>query len=160
MLLKEYGKIAGTFSRRVAKIGDGVHGDENIRKIEASLYVAGNFIAVRRSGGGSARAGLAGVMGNKALLMINGGDQQTVPVRQALDGVKVLSIQGDQVMLVAERAHACGAARRGVGGGDGSGKIMMTADAQGAFFYDGNHQRNVGSFSGGYRGYDDFTRGD
>ena len=43
--------------------------------------------------------GLAGIMGSKAMLIINGGEPQTVPVGQALDGVKVLSIQGDQAMI-------------------------------------------------------------
>lgn len=68
------------------------------------LGILSLFVAVE---GVAQEVGLAGVMGNKALLMINGGDPQTVPVGQVLDGVKVLSIQGDQVMsrLVAGSAH-------------------------------------------------------
>ena len=58
------------------------------------LGILSLFVAVE---GVAQEVGLAGVMGNKALLMINGGDPQTVPVGQVLDGVKVLSIQGDQV---------------------------------------------------------------
>ena len=34
--------------------------------------------------------GLAGIMGSKAMLMINGGEPQAVPVGQTLGGVKVL----------------------------------------------------------------------
>ena len=43
--------------------------------------------------------GLAGIMGSKAMLMINGGEPQAVPVGQTLDGVKVLSVQGDQAVI-------------------------------------------------------------
>ena len=43
--------------------------------------------------------GLAGIMGSKAMLMINGAEPQAVPVGQVLDGVKVLSINGDQIMV-------------------------------------------------------------
>lgn len=101
------------------------------------LGILSLFVGVE---GGAQEVGLAGVMGNKALLMINGGDPQTVPVGQALDGVKVLSIQGDQVMIEVggrKRPLRVGQHAIGVGGGDGSGKIMMTADAQGHFFTTG-----------------------
>ena len=101
------------------------------------LGILSLFVAVE---GVAQEVGLAGVMGNKALLMINGGDPQTVPVGQALDGVKVLSIQGDQVMIEVggrKRPLRVGQHAIGVGGGDGSGKIMMTADAQGHFFTTG-----------------------
>ena len=43
--------------------------------------------------------GLAGVMGSKAMLMINGGEPQAVAIGSSLDGVKVLSAQGDQALL-------------------------------------------------------------
>lgn len=84
--------------------------------------------------------GLAGIMGSKAMLIINGGEPQTVPVGQALDGVKVLSIQGDQAMIEVggrKRPLRVGQHAVGVAGGDGSGKIMMTADAQGHFYTTG-----------------------
>jgi len=84
--------------------------------------------------------GLAGIMGNKAMLMINGGEPQAVPVGQTLDGVKVLSVQGDQVMIEAggrKRPLQVGQHAIGVSGGDGSGKIIMTADAQGHFYTTG-----------------------
>lgn len=84
--------------------------------------------------------GLAGIMGSKAMLIINGGEPQTVPVGQTLDGVKVLSIQGDQAMIEVggrKRPLRVGQHAIGVAGGDGSGKIMMTADAQGHFYATG-----------------------
>lgn len=86
--------------------------------------------------------GLAGVMGSKAMLMVNGAEPQAVRVGESLDGVKVLAIQGDQAIVeiggkkrpLRVGQHAIGAANPG----DGSGKIIMTADAQGHFFTTGN----------------------
>lgn len=81
--------------------------------------------------------GLAGVMGSKAMLMINGADPESVAIGQSLGGVKVVSIQGDQVIVeiggkkrpLRVGQHAIGAS----GGGDGSGTIVMTADPNGHF---------------------------
>jgi aspartyl protease family protein len=84
--------------------------------------------------------GLAGIMGSKAMLMINGGEPQTVPVGKTVDGVKLLSIQDDQVIIEVggrKRPLRVGQHAIGVSGGDGSGKIIMTADAQGHFFTTG-----------------------
>lgn len=80
---------------------------------------------------------MAGIMGSKAMLMINGGEPESVPVGQSLSGVKVVSIQGDQVIIeiggkkrpLRVGQHAIGAAASG----DGSGKIIMSADANGHF---------------------------
>ena len=85
--------------------------------------------------------GLAGIMGSKAMLMINGGEPQAVPVGQAVDGVKVLSIQGDQATIEVggkKRPLRVGQHAIGAGNGDGSDKIIMTADVQGHFFTTGN----------------------
>ena len=43
--------------------------------------------------------GLAGIMGSKAMLMINGGEPQAVPVGKTVEGVKLVSIQDDQVTI-------------------------------------------------------------
>lgn len=91
------------------------------------------------SGGAAAQeVGLAGIMGSKVMLMVNGGEPQAVAIGQSLGGVKVISIQGDQAIVeiggkkrpLRVGQHAVGAAPSG----DGSGKITMTADAQGHFF--------------------------
>lgn len=85
--------------------------------------------------------GLAGIVGSKAMLMINGGEPQAVPVGQTVDGVKVLSIQGDQATIEVggkKRPLRVGQHAIGVGNGDGSDKIIMTADVQGHFFTTGN----------------------
>ncbi len=85
--------------------------------------------------------GLAGIMGSKALLMINGGEPQSVKVGEALGGVKVLAIQNDQVVVEIggkKRPLRVGQHAVGAASADGSGKIVMTADAQGHFFATGN----------------------
>ncbi len=84
--------------------------------------------------------GLAGVMGSKAMLMINGGEPQAVAVGQTLEGVKVVSVQGDQAVIeiggkkrpLRVGQHAVGAAPA-----DGSGKVVLTADTQGHFYTTG-----------------------
>jgi len=84
--------------------------------------------------------GLAGVMGSKAMLMINGGEPQAVPVGQSLDGVKVLSINGDQIMVEIggkKRPLRVGQHAVGVSNGDGADKLIMTADVQGHFYTTG-----------------------
>lgn len=84
--------------------------------------------------------GLAGVMGSKAMLMINGGEPQSVAVGQTLDGVKVISVQGDQVVVEIggkKRPLRVGQHAIGAASGDGSGKVILTADGQGHFYTTG-----------------------
>ena len=94
-------------------------------------------------GSGSAGAqdvGLAGVMGSKAMLMINGSEPQSVAAGQSLDGVKVVSVQGDQVVVEIggrKRPLRVGQHAIGAAAADGSGKVIMTADNQGHFYITG-----------------------
>lgn len=84
--------------------------------------------------------GLAGIMGSKALLTINGGDPRTIALGQTVDGVKVLSIQGDQVVIEIggkKRLLRVGQHAVGAPAADGSGKIVLTADHQGHFLTQG-----------------------
>ena len=84
--------------------------------------------------------GLAGLMGSKAMLMINGGEPQAVAVGQSLDGIKLLSIQGDQAIVEIggkKRALRIGQHAVGANLGDGSGKVSLTADARGHFMTTG-----------------------
>jgi aspartyl protease family protein len=84
--------------------------------------------------------GLAGIMGSKAMLMINGAEPQAVPVGKTVDGVKLLSIQDDQVMIEIggkKRPLRVGQHAVGVAGGNGSDKIILTANVQGHFFTTG-----------------------
>jgi aspartyl protease family protein len=85
--------------------------------------------------------GLAGVMGSKAVLTINGGEPRAVQVGQAVDGVKLISVQGDQAVVEIggrKRALRVGQHAIGAGNGDGGGKVTLTADAQGHFFTTGS----------------------
>lgn len=80
--------------------------------------------------------GLAGIMGSKAMLMINGADPRFVRVGESLDGVKLLSIQDDRVVVEIggkKRPLAIGQHAVGAGTGDGSGKVVLTADTDGHF---------------------------
>jgi aspartyl protease family protein len=89
---------------------------------------------------GAQEVGLAGTLGSKAMLMINGGEPQAIPVGQTVDGVRLISIQGDQAVIEIggkKRVLRVGQHAVGTAGGDGSGKIIMLADGQGHFFTTG-----------------------
>jgi len=91
-------------------------------------------------GAGAQDVGLAGVMGSKAMLMINGSEPQSVAVGQSLDGVKVVSVQGDQVVVeIGGRKRPLRVGQHAIGAvaADGSGKVIMTADNQGHFYTTG-----------------------
>lgn len=84
--------------------------------------------------------GLAGIMGSKAMLMINGGEPEAVRVGESLGGVKVVAIQGDQVIVeVGGRKRPLRIGQHAVGAApaDGSGKITLTADGRGHFYTTG-----------------------
>lgn len=81
--------------------------------------------------------GLAGVLGSKALLIVNGGEPQAVPVGQTIDGVKVIAIQGDHVIVdIGGKKRPLKIGQRAIGNSSGGGaeRITMTADASGHFY--------------------------
>src|SRR5574343_818835 len=85
--------------------------------------------------------GLAGIMGSKAMLMINGGEPVAVPVGQSTGGVTLISIQGDQVIVeVGGKKRPLRVGQHAVGSpaADGSGKVILTADWRGHFITTGN----------------------
>ena len=94
------------------------------------------------SGGAAAQdVGLAGVLGSKARLMIDGGEPQAVAVGQSLAGVKVISVQGEQAVVETggkKRPLRVGQHAIGAAPADGSGTIVMTADNQGHFYATGS----------------------
>lgn len=84
---------------------------------------------------------MAGVMGSKAMLMVNGGEPQAVAAGQSVDGVKVISVSSDQVVIEIggkKRPLRVGQLAIGAPVADGSGKIVLSADAQGHFYTTGN----------------------
>ena len=80
--------------------------------------------------------GLAGIMGSKAMLMVNGGEPKVVAVGQSVDGVRLISVAGDQVMVEIDgkkRPLRVGQHAVGTVSADGSGKVILTADSRGHF---------------------------
>lgn len=84
--------------------------------------------------------GLAGIIGSKALLKINGGAPRAVPVGATVDGVKVVSIQGEQVVVEIngrKRPLKVGQNAVGVAASSDSDRLVLQADGQGHFFTTG-----------------------
>lgn len=86
---------------------------------------------------------LAGLLGGKALLVVDGGQPRSLAVGQSHQGVKLLSLQGDQAtveMNGKRQTLRLGGAPASVGGsGDvASGKqIVLSADSRGHFMTQG-----------------------
>ena len=73
--------------------------------------------------------------------MIDGAEPQAVAIGQSLAGVKVVSVQGDQVVVEIggkKRPLRVGQHAIGTAAADGSGRIVMTADNQGHFVTTGS----------------------
>ena len=89
---------------------------------------------------------LSGMLGGKALVMVDGGAPKTVAAGDSYKGVKIISTQGDvAVVEIAGKRHSLrvGDARSSVGSagggaqGGGGSKIVLTAGEGGHFFTQG-----------------------
>jgi len=85
--------------------------------------------------------GLSGMLGGKALVIVDGGAPKTVAVGDTYKGVKIVSTQGDQAVVeIAGKQHTLrvGDAPASVGSGKGTGasgnRIVLTAGGGGHFF--------------------------
>lgn len=85
--------------------------------------------------------GLSGMLGGKALIIVDGAPPKTVAVGDSYKGVKIISTQGDQAVVeIAGKQHTLrvGDAPASVGGsgGDAGGgnRIVLTAGSGGHFF--------------------------
>jgi len=85
--------------------------------------------------------GLSGMLGGKALIIVDGSTPKTVAVGDSFKGVKVVSTQGDVAVLeIAGKRHSLrvGDAPASVGAGtageSSGGKIVLTAGLGGHFF--------------------------
>ena len=85
--------------------------------------------------------GLSGMLGGKALVIVDGGAPKTVAVGDTYKGVKIVSTQGDQAVVeIAGKQHTLrvGDAPASVGSGAGTGasgnRIILTAGGGGHFF--------------------------
>ncbi len=84
--------------------------------------------------------GVAGLVGSKALLMINGAPPQSVQVGKVIDGVKLVSIQGEIVTVEIEgrkRSLKVGQHAVGLGNPADSEQVILKADGAGHFVTNG-----------------------
>ena len=86
---------------------------------------------------------LSGMLGSKALLIVDGSAPKGVAVGESYRGVKIVSTQGDQATLeIAGKRHTLrvGEAPASVGGAAPSGgdRIALTADGRGHFIAQGS----------------------
>ncbi|MBS1197726.1 MAG: hypothetical protein H6R18_1511 [Proteobacteria bacterium] len=91
--------------------------------------------------------GLVGVMGSKALLSINGSEPVPVAAGQSSQGVRVISVQGQQTIVevdgkrrtlrVGQQVGGNAAAETGGASGSGSSTAILKADGAGHFFTTG-----------------------
>jgi aspartyl protease family protein len=114
--------------------------DPRVRR--AGLAVLGCWVLA-----GSAWAesiALQGMMGNRALLIVNGGTPKAVAPGDTYQGVKVVSTQGDQATLESGgkrftlRIGDAPANVGGSGGGPTGSRIVLTAQSGGHFLTDGS----------------------
>lgn len=107
---------------------------------------------VLAAGGAAAQAvALQGMLGNKALLIVDGAPPKTVAPGETHRGVKVLSTMGDQAVVeIAGQRHTLrvGDAPASVGGsGSTRGtRIVMPVGSGGHFFASGSINGNAASF--------------
>ncbi len=92
---------------------------------------------------------LSGVMGSKALLVVDGGAPKALDVGEAYQGVKVLSVSGDQAVLEVKNTGSTGTSRLTVRvgdapvsqgarpGGSNASKIILPIGQGGHFFAQG-----------------------
>lgn len=88
--------------------------------------------------------GLSGMLGNKALIMVDGGAPKAVAPGETFKGVKIISTQGDTAVLeIAGKQHnlRVGDAPASVGTGavsdSGNKRVVLTAGSGGHFFTSG-----------------------
>lgn len=113
-------------------------------KSAAALLLAWGLTLV---GSGMAQAqsvGLSGMLGGKALVIVDGSPPKTVAVGDSYRGVKIIATQGDQAVVeiagkrqtlrVGEAPASVGSQ---IGSGSGKGKIVLTAGSGGHFMTQG-----------------------
>lgn len=119
-----------TGSMMIGKLARGIHSTP----LALLLFLGCSSLAAQD-------VGLAGIMGSKAMLMVNGGEPEAVRVGESMDGVKVVAIQGDQVIVEIngrKRPLRIGQHAVGVPPAGDSGKIVLTADGRGHFYTTGS----------------------
>ncbi len=84
---------------------------------------------------GATNVGLAGVLGSKAILVIDGSSPRTLAVGQEYGGVKLLAVQGDSVQVEIEgKRRSLRVGQNAVGeASSGNSSLVLTSDSQGHF---------------------------
>ncbi len=78
--------------------------------------------------------GLVGLLGSKAILMINGGEPQPVRVGDNMQGVRLVSVQDDQAVVeIAGKKRVLRIGQHAVGTPSADGKLILKADSAGHF---------------------------
>ena len=104
--------------------------------------------------------GLAGMLGSRALLIVDSNAPKSVAPGETFQGVKVVSTSGDQAVVEisgkrvtlrvgdapASVGGKSGGGSSGVGGGGGNGKIVLTAGSGGHFMTQGAINGNTTQF--------------
>ncbi len=108
-----------------------------MRSLLSLLLVAAPLIAQAQS------VSLQGMLGSKALLMVDGGAPRAVAPGESHRGVKVLSTRGDQAVVLVDGQRLTlrvGESPASVGGAAPSGgdRVALTADGRGHFFGQGS----------------------
>ncbi|MDR2187690.1 MAG: TIGR02281 family clan AA aspartic protease [Azonexus sp.] len=80
---------------------------------------------------------LAGIFGSKAMLIINGGEPEAVRIGESLEGVKLLSIQGEQATIEIGGQKKLLRIGHYAVNVPSDGKVVLTADARGHFYATG-----------------------
>ena len=125
-------------------MGFGVVGKERQMKIARLVLFLFTLVPVLA---GATDVGLVGVMGSKALLSINGSEPVPLAVGQISQGVRVVSLQGEQVVVeidgkrralrVGQQVGGNAAAESGDGSASGNSIAILKADGAGHFFTTG-----------------------
>ena len=99
---------------------------------------------------------LTGTIGNRAILVIDGGAPRTVAPGERLQGVRVVSVQGDQAVVESggkrltlrmdSPVSVGGSGAAGDGGGSGGSRIVLNADSRGHFMTPGTINGRTVSF--------------
>lgn len=87
---------------------------------------------------------LSGMLGNKALVIVDGSTPKSVAVGESYRGVKIVATQGEQAVVeIAGKRHtmrvgeAPASVGDGSGGGSGGTKVVLSAGSGGHFFTQG-----------------------
>lgn len=106
-------------------------------------FVAALLLAVASGGAAAQAVALQGMLGNRALLIVDGAAPRAVAPGESLGPVKVLSTAGDQATLeiggkkIVLRVGDAPASVGGGGAGSRGNKIVLTASSGGHFFTQG-----------------------